>query len=375
MKLSRWIFMLAPAAVVCSCGGGQVVENVQSGIRDANVVDMAAMTYYLPKGIYEVTATYDDSTKTIKITRGDTATIVPDLVTKPQQVVYRHNEWFDDQASIEINQNGTLKEISTTSKDQTLAVAQAVTQIAQQFGAVKAAVVPPAAPPGRALAELLNVEPPACKPSEVRVTADLTNSNGHAVLDKNSEVYATATMGALATKAEEKSLIAAETYCKLALSLTVDQSSSSLAPPAYVSEDVGTSYDLCPASAVCFRVWGGFTVKIKATLEKETRIASVPQKRKTFKGFNIPPCAKGEAGCDVQVPIEASVDVALVAPVLTNPLGQVYINRRGFIENTTTVSFTNGMLTKIVSKNPSAVSTFISLPVEILKSFALLVKL
>lgn len=66
--------------------------------------------------------------------------------------------------------------------------------------------------------------------------------------------------------------------------------------------------------------------------------------------------------------------VSLVAPDATSA-GVLYFNRRAFVSNSTTASFTNGMLTKITANDPSAIVGALQLSTDVLKSLTVLVRL
>lgn len=104
----------------------------------------------------------------------------------------------------------------------------------------------------------------------------------------------------------------------------------------------------CPPTAVCFRVGKGFRVAIKASIRKGEG-----------KDFNL-------------APANDMVDVVAPAPA---PIGALYFRRRAFVSNSVTATFTNGMLTKLQTKDPSAIATALQIPVEVLKSVSILVRL
>jgi hypothetical protein len=110
----------------------------------------------------------------------------------------------------------------------------------------------------------------------------------------------------------------------------------------------------CPTSAVCFRTAAGFEIKITSSVTKRKRNPT-------------------ENTREITVPFPAET-LSVLAPVL-HPMGVLYFNRRAFVTNTTTAKFTNGMLTSLQVKDPSSLVQFLSLPVEVLKSVAILVKL
>ena len=322
---------------------------------DPAAVDTAYLSYFLPKGEYTVTASYDDKTDSITITRDDAAKIISDVSAKPQRVVYRHNELFIDEVTIAIDQNGLLKQISTSSSNQTIAIITAVGQIAEQFGSLKTALTPPIPPPKKpseAPPPPAKAPPPPakCQPMTVQVTAGLTfpNTKDNTAYRQSPEMRGTAETGKI---------------CRLTLKLDVefqnrlDPPVDSLGPPDTLDGD-------CPASAVCLRVPGGFNVTIRAALEKLPASDAGP-KHDTFRNWD-------KSKCTGYLCVERTASI--VAP-LAMPLGRLYFNRRAFVDNSANAEFTNGMLTKIYSKNPSAIAQVLQLPIQMLKSLTLFVKI
>jgi len=56
-------------------------------------------------------------------------------------------------------------------------------------------------------------------------------------------------------------------------------------------------------------------------------------------------------------------------------VGFLRFNRRAFVQNKTTATFTNGVLTGLSSTDPSSIVGFIMLPTELLKSVTFLVQI
>jgi hypothetical protein len=63
----------------------------------------------------------------------------------------------------------------------------------------------------------------------------------------------------------------------------------------------------------------------------------------------------------------------VVAPI--RQVGHLYFNRRPFVDNSVSATFTNGMLTKMTVTDPSVIAAALDLPVEVLKTLGILVKL
>jgi hypothetical protein len=146
--------------------------------------------------------------------------------------------------------------------------------------------------------------------------------------------------------------------------MIVEASKYSSTATAY-SGSVDENLEKCNQSAICFRAAGGFTITIAAAMFKTIAAAASITSRRAA-------CTKN--------PVDNSVAVCgkLETPTIIAPIsevGVIYFNRRPFVDNAVSASFTSGMLTKLVVSDPSVIAAALGFPVEVLKSLGILVKL
>ncbi|WP_322514219.1 hypothetical protein SR870_14335 [Rhodopseudomonas palustris] len=352
INLKSFAFTAVFSGACAGCVGGQVVEGSNSAPLD-EAFDGAYMAYFLPRGELTATASYDPQSETI--TLSSTPKILPDLKHR-ESVLYRHSDMSNDEVTIEIDPNGLLKSVSTTTTDQTKEIVKAVAEVAQQFSTLQREVqkgqfstfleaplgskeTPPLPPP------------PNCPKAAVQATFDLTygSAGDHHKPTKPLTLKATPAVGDSRPEKEKSS----ET-CELSISITDVNIGKKGAIPTQVSLPAAAypatalyyqdQPRICPTNAVCFRTATGRELKISASLTR--------------------PRAK-------TLPAETVETVVAPGP----HQGVLYFNRRAFVSNSTTASFTNGMLTKLVAKDPSAALGALQLSTEVLKSFTVLVKL
>jgi hypothetical protein len=352
MKFHYVIFAASIASLNSGCVGGQVIEGTVTTPLEKSF-DGAYLNYFLPRGEFIAKAAYDPQSETITITP-DTKT-VPDLAHK-ETVLYRHNDMSNDVVTIELEANGLLKSISTTTTDQSKEVVKAIADVAQQFGTLRSALETsnlkisntitadkPAGAPDK------EPPPPTCSKMSVIATYDLTYGKTAGRHRPTNAITTRATPGA----GDTRNPMPLES-CTLTVNI-VDLSPQDKSPAlprvsldaaaypatAFQHEDNPKG---CPVNAVCFRTATGRELKIVATLDRP-RVASS----------------------------RAETVETIVAP--DRYQGVAYFNRRAFVTNSTSITFSNGMLTKLTATDPSAALGALQLSTEILKSFTVLVKL
>ena len=122
--------------------------------------------------------------------------------------------------------------------------------------------------------------------------------------------------------------------------------------------------DVCDRTAVCFRAAGGFTITITALLKKSPSGGLTLQE---MKAACKPPRDPNLVICGgLETP-------TVMAPI--REMGHLYFNRRPFVDNAVSATFTSGMLTKLTVTDPSVIAAALDLPAEVLKSLGILVKL
>lgn len=356
MKLYQFFLVTSVVVLVGGCVGGQVIEGSNSGPLNQSF-DGSYMDYFLPRGEFVAKASYDPQTEIITIT-SDTK-ILPDLKRK-EHVLYRHSDMSNDVVTIELESNGLLKSVSTTTTDQAKEVVKAVAEVAQQFSTLRGALAKPAAgeidnklrdDKTTAPAAHAPPPPPDCSKMSVAAVFDLTyGSEG-----RNHKTTNSITTKATPAKNDPKKDDPDHPQESCTLAIRIAEAPAKEAAISQVSLDAAAypatafQYDeqpkICPVNAVCFRTATGHELKITATL---------------LRPRTEPPLA------------ETTETVVGPSP---NNQGVLYFNRRAFVSNSTSATFNNGMLTKLTATDPSAALGALQLSTEILKSLTVLVKL
>jgi hypothetical protein len=343
MRLLSAIFLVIVSFILVTCA--PVVTADIEGVDYSNF-DGVSVSYFLPKGEISATAAYDPQTDSIKITRDAAPTVTADLKVGSQVAIYRHSQISKDLVTIATDTNGLLSLISTDTADQTTAIATAIGQIGTSYSGLKSALESTAAKPQ--LVTPADQSPSKLCPSmTIQATAKLT------YLHDDAPKHLTYKGGAGA---------GAEATCSLYISFLVKASNDAITGHAYsgpINERVGK----CRQSAICFRAAGGFTVIVVAALFKTTSAAATDESR-------IASCKRQDPTVAICMTLETPT---VVAPI--QEVGVLYFNRRPFVENAVSASFTSGMLTKLIVTDPSVIATALDFPVEVLKSLGILVKL
>ena len=309
---------LALAGAGC---GGTVLETKQLADISRSNFDGAYISYFLPRGEIPVTVSFDgEKTKILSLSYDQTPKIVPDF-RQHYHIVYQHALLSTDSISIQTDRNGLLKEVSSTTTDQSVDLVKNVNAVLTQVAALDKAI--------------------ETKDLSAGVPASTCKENLKTV------VKIDLTYGLKPAREEQWS-----STCKIVMQIDikpVERLEARGFPRAEQISGPPTCTDV-----VCFRVAGAFQVKIVAKLTQ---------------GDGKTPIEAAGGGAVVAV-----ADIEAVAPMQA-PLGFVRFNRRNFVENTTTATFADGMFVGLKAKDPSELVGFFALPVEVLKTTTLLVQL
>lgn len=231
-------------------------------------------------------------------------------------LVYRHNAFSFDAPDVMLD-GVLLKQVSSTTTDQTTAAIGAVNSLLTQAVATQTALNGAAAKPA-AKAQL--VASKCDSDLQVSRVLDLTNDDLHDPVEQQSA-----------------------TNCTLDLKISA-QPRKTFGLYGYArDDDTGPTEDLCN-NAVCFRLTAGYDVTITATV---TDKSASPIRTITSR-------------VSTQV-LGASKD----------RVGYVHFNRRPFTANTTQLSFTNGLVSEFKASDPSEVVGFLAVPTAALATAAI----
>jgi hypothetical protein len=308
------------------CGGPVLQTEPQT---DLGRIEGGFLEYFFPRG--EVTVTADYTAKSGQLIMQIEPKIMPDFAAR-HRIYYTHAGISKDAVSIQLENNGLLKLVSSTTTDQTLQLAQGINAILAQFQATQAAaeaahLTDAGAAPG---AKSYTVPPCDYDVKSIKVV-DITN---RVVLRKPVATFAP---------------------CKIEIKVTprIKDLHALKTLNAKFSPKPGESLGkpLCE-EVICFRLAGAYHIDVTACL--------------TANGTPVRAAGSKEEVC-------VSSTAEFLAP--TYRTGFIRFNRRAFVENTTKATFNNGLLTGIESTDPNELVGFLSIPSEILKGFAILITL
>lgn len=287
--------------------------------------DGAYISYFLPRAELPVNVTFDGKTTGLLSLSAGPISIVPDF-SRHYHIVYNHADLSTDEISVTTDANGLLKEVSSKTTDQSVQLVQQVNAILSQVGALeKAAQIQTVAP-----SETPKAAPiPDC-PDDLKtvVNVDLT------YLKKPQQIRQWSAV------------------CEVKISAKIDLVDDLQARGFPTESQIASKQPTCD-QVVCFRIFGAFRIHISAALYR--------------KGSKEPIRVAGRE-------LATSTDVEVLAP-MPSPTGFIRFKRRNFVSNSTTASFTNGMLTGFKSSDPSETVGFLALPLELLKTVTILVTL
>ncbi len=325
-SLCGGLFIAAPLYLA---GCAPVIETVSQGESVSSDFDGALLSYAFARGELPALATYTNDKGASLIITMSPLNALADFQHK-HTLLYRHGGLSLDNVDIQLD-GAMLKKVSSTSTDQTLAAIQnanaLLTQViatgATSKGSTKTAMILPAPPPGA---------PPSVStqcPDNIKVarTRDLTN-----------EIQL------------QPVVQQASSACSIDLEIKVDDSITTFGIEGYPKGGADVPTEKICDQAVCFRLTGGYKVKVIATL--------VDAKNKPIKQPD-----------GTVFSVETDLDV--LAPQ-RNTIGFVRFNRRAFVANTTTITFTNGMVSEFSATDPSEIAGFFSLPTAVLQAAAVI---
>jgi hypothetical protein len=341
-------------AIALACAGctQKIVKNIDAYNQIGGRTDGAVIGYYPPKAIWKFAVGYDASTGLVTVTPDAKPTILPDTSGKMYWLSYAHAGLSDDDIDIKVD-NSMLSMVASKSSDQTVKIVEAANTLISQFGTTKSAL------------EKAKIEA-AVGGGESTLPDDLKNANCKTNL--KSEV--TINLSTLKS-GSQRDLQWAE-FC----SLDVDVSATRLGIVPYkTSIERGRTFqaaqdlsaqDICER-AVCFRPSQVVQVKVIVRLKSNF----VDKDGKALK-------AKGDKSYTVRLPKAGEKGlVAMTYAQLMNPVtvpaasaGMAFIEfgRRAFVENHTSINFTDGVVNEFKSTDPSIIAGALTLSSDLLKT-------
>lgn len=314
----RVALIALPLLLLGACGGA-VVWTVDER-KPYDYIDGAYLSYVMARGEMTVSASYTKADSTLSLTVEQTSRAVPDFAHQ-HVLAYGHGALSADQVSVSFD-GPLLKKVSSTTKDQSVAAVQAINALLTQVAATQKALAPPGL-------KIVSAESNPC----------------------NTDMKFVVIVDVTYRRQQPATAQQASPNCKIRIVVNVDRPITTLGVVGFPSSVSDKPTEESCNYAVCFRLGGVFPVTATATL--------------------IGPDGKPFPKED---PARVNARVNVLAPQ-HDAIGFVRFNRRAFVENETTVTFANGMVSEFSAKNPSEVVGFLQLPTELLKSVVLTVPL
>jgi len=298
---------------------GEVIQTTPYNPHEyVGQLDGALVSYAFTRTELSVTASYKSGILAIA---APTITPMPDL-DHVHTLVYQHNALSIDAPDIML-EGVLLKQVSSTTTDQSTALVTAVNSLLTQAIATQTALIgTPTKPPAKAAPLGLVAGAPCPDDMQVSRVQDLTNNTSHdLVIQQGSQ------------------------KCRIDLKITSGAPYRIFGFLGYPrADDVRPTEDYCNR-AVCFRLTAGYKVTITASIKNRSTGDTV-----------------GDAQTITQQVIGA-------APY---DVGYVHFKRRPFTVNNTQISFTNGLVSEFKSSDPSEVVGFLALPTAALLTAAII---
>jgi hypothetical protein len=306
-----------------------VLENRQLSDLDKEGFTGGYMSYFLPKGVATVTASFDNTKKELNLEIGK-AEILPDF-SKHYHVAYNPSEVTSDTIVIETTKDGLLKSLSSKPVSQVVSIAEEINNVLKQFSATAkpdrkaaTAIVQQNASGATDKSVPKDQTPPCGGPLKAVAYLDITNSGG-----------------------KTESAESANAECVLQLDVRVDKIVNRLDSRIYTKPGEALGLSDCER-VVCYRVMGGFIISADARVVLQGKVKKV------------------------ETSVSGKHEIA--APVL-GQIGYIRFDRKLFGTNDITATFESGVLTKLDAVHAGQISGFLKLPVELLKTVPIIVSI
>lgn len=316
-------------AALLLAGCGQSIRTLNADDARHGPPNGALMSYAFARAELTFNASFTAKSGLLTIS-ADPIKALPDFAHQ-HELSYSHGALSTDDVAISLD-NGMLKKISSTTTDQTVDAVKAANALLTQVAATQTALSAPSA--HKLVAETPTYKNPCGNAEDIKVsrTVDVTyDDRGKLIIQQASST------------------------CTIRLDIELVKLITTLGIAGSPRESDEPSTENICNEAVCFRLAGAYRIKATATLINSA----------TGDVVKMP---------DNKTPIAATADIQVMAPQ-RDAVGFVRFNRHAFVANSTSVSFTNGIVSDFTAKDPSEIVGFLSLPTELLKTVVLTVPL
>lgn len=356
----RGVFLLCVFFVLAGCSGN-IVKPISKASHIEGRTDGAIVGYYLPRAIWKFTANYEASSGLISIAADSKPTILPDTDEPMHWLSYAHAGLSDDDITIGLD-GLMLKTVASKSSDQTVKIVEAANTLLTQIGTTKTALEKAFVTTGPA---------EGGRPQPLSDAGCLTSLKSEVSVDLS-----------FIGRGRQRDLLWG-TYCSLELGVTISRLgmrpfkvAEPPEPMLQAAQDLQSQDGVCDR-ALCFRPSQVVAVTVTATL-KSNIIDAAGKPLRNEKNEPIPgasnPVLLPKAGLTKPVPLKLTQQFnPVTVPSGTARLAFVEFGRRSFVENHTSLTFTDGVVSEFKSTDPSIIANAITLTSDLLKTVVLTV--
>jgi hypothetical protein len=353
------VLAVAIAAMPCANCGGQIVKDIQSRIDLEGRADGAVIGYYLPKSLWHVAASFDAKTGQITLTGDAKPATVADTDAPMYYLSYAHAGFSDDDIDVQLN-GLLLSGVASKASDQTVKVADAAVSLLTEVGAAQTAL--------RTAQTIKYISA-----TDTSGVTPLVDASAGCTTDLQTE----ATVNLSSPANPVKQLVTQwGKDCLLTLGIKVKRvpvmqfKTIGSAAPFGAAQDLSDVSQICER-AVCFRPSQLAEVSVTVGLSSDL-VGKDGKPKPRSKEMN--PVKVDQPGSATQVPYGVTKTYnSFVVPSASAPLGFVEFGRRAFVENHTTITFTDGVVSDFKSTDPSIIAPAINLSTDLLKAVVLTV--
>lgn len=358
----RSAFFLSIVFLLTGCSSENIVKTIRTASQKEGRTDGAVIGYYYPKAVWKFTASYEASSGLISVAADAKPTILPDTDGPMHWLSYAHASLSDDDITVGLD-GLLLKTVASKSSDQTVKIVEAANTLLTQIGTTKTSLEKAFATAG---------------PTEGGRPQQLSDAGCTSSL-KSEIAIDLSTIG----RGRQHDLLWGA-YCSLQVDVSVSRLgmrpfkiAAGMEPTVQAAQNLEALEGICER-AICFRPSQVVAVTASVTL-KSNIIDSTGKPRRNEKNEPIVdmvsnPVLVPKAGVTKPVPMQLTqLFNPVTVPSATAGIAFVEFGRRAFVENHTSLTFTDGVVSEFKSTDPSIIANAITLSSDLLKTVVLAV--
>jgi hypothetical protein len=356
----RGVFLLFILFALEGCSEN-IAKTIASASQKEGRTDGAIVGYYFPRAIWKLTASYDASSGLISVSADAKPSILPDTDAPMHWLSYAHAGLSDDDITIGLD-GLLLKTVASKSSDQTVKIVEAANTLLTQIGTTKTSLEKAFATGGPA---------ESGRPQQLTDSGCITNLKSEVTVDLS-----------FIGRGRQRDLLWGA-YCSLYVHVTVSRLGMSpfkiaggIDPTLQAAQNLEYLERICER-AVCFRPSQVVAVAVSITV-KSNIIGVDGKPQKNDKNEPVIGASNAvllpKAGAIKPVPMTLTQQFnPVTVPSGTAGLAFVEFGRRAFVENHTSLTFTDGVVSEFKSTDPSIIANAITLSSDLLKTVVLTV--